>query len=104
MKDFDGRLRGGKHRGGGHKGEKHHHHHGAQTFRRGRALEFLDRLTVKRNTLKQQLSAPEFQEIKPMLQGELKALELVMEEFVRHFELHEIVDSNQQTDHEKGQS
>ncbi|RIX50231.1 hypothetical protein D3P08_20470 [Paenibacillus nanensis] len=103
MKEIDGRLRGGKHHGGGHKGERHHHH-GAQTFRRGRALEFLERLTIKRNTLRQQLSAPEFQEIKPMLQGELKALELVMEEFVRHFELHEIVDSSQQKNQEKGQS
>ncbi|OJF17574.1 MAG: hypothetical protein A6D91_10155, partial [Bacillaceae bacterium G1] len=54
----------------GHKGHKHHH--GAQTFRRGRALEFLNRLIVRRNTLRQQLDAPEFQEIRPILQGELR--------------------------------
>ncbi len=38
--------------------------------------EFLDRLVVRRNTLKQQLDAPEFQEIRLMIQGELKAREL----------------------------
>lgn len=71
----------------GHKGHKHHH--GAQTFRRGRALEFLNRLIVRRNTLRQQLDAPEFQEIRPILQGELKALDSIIEEYRRHFELYE---------------
>jgi len=86
MKEFDGKMKE-KHRGGGPKGRRHHH--GAQTFRRGRALEFLERLHIKRSTFKQQLEAPEFQEIRPVLLGELKAIELVIEEFTKHFELHE---------------
>jgi hypothetical protein len=92
MKDFDGYMKGEKHRGGGHKGKRHHH--GAQTFRRGRALEFLERLNVKRITLTQQLEAPEFQEIKQVILGELKAIELIIDEFTKHFDIHEVEDMN----------
>jgi hypothetical protein len=90
MKDYDGHMKGEKHRGGGHKGRRHHH--GAQTFRRGRALEFLERLNVKRITLTQQLEAPEFQEIKQVILGELKAIELIIDEFTKHFDIHEVED------------
>jgi hypothetical protein len=90
MKDFDGHMKGEKHRGGEHKGRRHHH--GAQTFRRGRALEFLERLNVKRITLTQQLEAPEFQEIKQVILGELKAIELIIDEFTKHFDIHEVED------------
>ncbi|GMK42697.1 hypothetical protein PCCS19_57570 [Paenibacillus sp. CCS19] len=78
-----------RHRGGRHKGHrgKHHHHHGAQTFRRGRATQFLERLHVRRDTLRQQLDAPELAAIRQVVLGELKAIELVIEEYVRHFEL-----------------
>ncbi|MBY0011802.1 hypothetical protein [Paenibacillus typhae] len=69
---------------GRHKGR---HHDGAKTFRRGRALEFLNVLEVKRATLKQQVESPEYQEIKPVLLGELKAVEMVIDEYTRHFEL-----------------
>ncbi len=69
---------------GRHKGR---HPDGAKTFRRGRALEFLNVLEVKRATLKQQVEAPEYQEIKPVLLGELKAVEMVIDEYTRHFEL-----------------
>ncbi|QGQ48111.1 hypothetical protein [Metabacillus sediminilitoris] len=92
MKDLEGHMKGEKHRGGGHKGRRHHH--GAQTFRRGRALEFLERLNVKRITLTQQLEAPEFQEIKQVILGELKAIELIIDEFTKHFDIHEVEDMN----------
>lgn len=62
---------------------------GAKTFRRGRAMDFLERLQVKRTTLKQQLVTAEFQEINQVILGELKAIELVINEFIKHFELHE---------------
>jgi hypothetical protein len=68
-----------------HKRRKYHL--GAQTFRRGRALEFLERLEVRRNTLRQQLEQPEFQEIRLMIQGELKAIEAVIDDYIRHFKL-----------------
>ncbi|WP_206109328.1 hypothetical protein [Paenibacillus sp. HB172176] len=91
----DGKLiseseRSGRHRGGRHKG-KHHHHHGggAQTFRRGRALEFLERLRTNRDTLEKQLGSPELQEIKPVMLGELKAIEMIIDQYTQHFELHE---------------
>ncbi|MFD2330949.1 hypothetical protein ACFSR7_16990 [Cohnella sp. GCM10020058] len=70
---------------GGHKGR---HHHGAKTFRRGRALEFWQMLDVKRKTLRQQLEAPEYREIRTILLGELKAIEQIIDEYTRHFELH----------------
>ncbi|WP_235852153.1 hypothetical protein [Niallia nealsonii] len=74
-------------RGGGHKRKEHHR--GAKTFRRGRAIEFLDRLNVKRATLKQQLESPELQSINPILVGELKAVETIINEFIQLFEIHE---------------
>ncbi|MFD2170533.1 hypothetical protein [Tumebacillus lipolyticus] len=88
MRNSDGHMKGDKHHACEHKGRRHDHH-GAQTFRRGRALDFLKRLMVRRDLLKQQLDAPEFQEIKLILQGELKALDLMIEEYSQHFELHE---------------
>ena len=66
-----------------------HLHHGAQTFRRGRALDFLQRLDVKRTTLAQQLEQPELRSIHQVLSGELKAIELVRNEFIELFDLHE---------------
>ncbi|MFS0780154.1 hypothetical protein [Bacillus sp. 1P06AnD] len=62
---------------------------GAKTFRRGRAIAFLEILNTKRSTLKQQLSSPELQAINPIIAGELKAIEMVIEEFVQLFELYE---------------
>lgn len=87
MKHFEGRFHHGRFDHPMHCHRKPPH--GAQTFRRGRALAFLEKLTVKRDTLKQQLDAPEFQEIRQTILGELKALELVINEYIRHFELHE---------------
>ena len=64
-------------------------HNGAQTFRRGRALAFYEQLMVKRETLKQQLESPELQLIHPMIAGELKATEGIINEFKAAFELEE---------------
>ena len=65
-------------------------HHGAQTFRRGRALAFYQQLMVKRETLKQQLESTELQSIHPMIAGELKATEGIINEFKVAFELEEL--------------
>ncbi|GLX68188.1 hypothetical protein [Paenibacillus glycanilyticus] len=62
----------------------------AQTFRRGRAIAFLEKLTVTRATLQRQLNDPSFDAIKPVISGELKATEAIMEEFIRVFQLHEL--------------
>lgn len=97
-KDHERRHEGrhaGKHRGrheGKHRGRPEERQHGAKTFRRGRALDFLGLLEVKRDTLKQQLEAPEYQGIQSILIGELKAVETIIQEYVRHFELNEIED------------
>ncbi|SFL39795.1 hypothetical protein SAMN04487943_101349 [Gracilibacillus orientalis] len=79
-------------------GTQHHVHHkkrGAKTFRRGKALAFLERLKLKRSTIQQQLDQPEFQSIQQILIGELKAIDMMMEEFKQLFELQETDTNNQ---------
>ncbi len=62
---------------------------GAKTFRRVRALNFLDTMYAKRDLLKGQLETPELQSINPTLVGELKAIETVISEFTQAFEIEE---------------
>jgi hypothetical protein len=76
--------RDGSHRGERSKGE----HRGPKTFRRGRAIAFLEMMNLKRATIKQQLEEPEFQSINQILVGELKMLELMINEFTQLFEIH----------------
>ncbi|MFN2746395.1 MULTISPECIES: hypothetical protein [unclassified Bacillus (in: firmicutes)] len=78
-KDF---KKDGYHRGERHKG-------GPKTFRRGRAITFLETLHLKRATIKQQLEEPEFQSIQQILVGELKAIDMIINEFTRLFEIDE---------------
>ncbi|WP_025784201.1 hypothetical protein [Sporosarcina sp. D27] len=77
----EGRQRGGRHRGG--------HHGGAKTFRRGKAIAFAEMLKRKRATIKQQLDQPEFQSIQQILIGELKAIDMMTDEFTQLFEIQE---------------
>ncbi|MEV5026789.1 hypothetical protein [Paenibacillus sp. LPE1-1-1.1] len=83
----------GKHGHGEHREHREHGHHhpkSAQTFRRGRATAFLDKLNVNRSTLQRQLNEPEFESIKQVISGELKATEAIIEEFIHMFQLHEL--------------
>lgn len=75
-------------------------HNGAQTFRRGRALAFYQQLMVKRETLKKQLESPELQTIHPMIAGELKATEGIINEFKAAFELEELAGELAEGQHE----
>lgn len=84
------------HRQGGRHGRRLEEHHGgreggkmAQTFRRGRALSFLDHLYVKRDTLKKQVNDPDFQAIKDVVSGELKAVDQIIHEYIQAFELYD---------------
>ena len=77
-----------------HQKENHVHHRGAKTFRRGRAITFLERMDLKRSTIKKQLETPELQTINPILVGELKAIDMVIDEFVELFELYEFTQGN----------
>lgn len=80
----------------GHNGEGR----GAKTFRRGRALAFLEQLELKRTILKKQLETPELQTINPVLVGELKAIDTVINEFVQLFELYEVEEVERELDDE----
>lgn len=78
------------HRDEKHCGKEHRSRNGgAKTFRRGRALAFLEKLEGQRSTLKRQLETPELQSINPILVGELKATESIIDEFIRLFEIYE---------------
>lgn len=85
---------------GEHRDREHMSRHGmdstdgppksAQTFRRGRAIAFLDKLMVNRTTLQRQLQEPELESIKQVISGELKATEAIIEEFIHIFQIHEV--------------
>lgn len=75
--------------------------HGAKTFRRGRALAFYDMMNMKSNALKKQLETPELQSINPIIVGELKAVETLMEEFAQLFELYEVEETAQEVINEE---
>ena len=77
------------HRGERHRGRDGFSHRGPKTFRRGRAIAFLEMMNLKRATIKQQLEQPEFQSIEPILIGELKAIDMVINEFIQLFDIHE---------------
>ncbi|WP_195575153.1 hypothetical protein [Paenibacillus sp. 1001270B_150601_E10] len=86
---FKDMKREGHHRGERHGGRGRSEHHGPKTFRRGRAIAFLEMMNLKRTTIKQQLEQPEFQSIHSILVGELKAIDMVINEFVQLFEINE---------------
>lgn len=86
-KEFKEQHRRRHHDGDGRK--DHSRHHGAKTFRRGRAIAFLERMKMKRSTIMQQLEKSEFQSIQQVLVGELKAIDMVINEFSQLFEIQE---------------
>lgn len=90
---------------GGHRGRggRRGHHAGAKTFRRGRAIEFLGRMHVRRESLKRQLETPELQSVNPVLVGELKAVEMVIDEFAQLFEIQAEELNREETDQAKHQ-
>ncbi|GFN31684.1 hypothetical protein [Paenibacillus xylaniclasticus] len=99
------RDRGKGRRGGGHHRHREGEHHGgkgAQTYRRGRIVLFLDQMNNRRATLQRQLTQPEFESIKTILVGELKALEQVIEDYIQLFELHEECGRTEQLEDDQG--
>lgn len=95
---------GGRHRDHGHR-SKHdrkdfsdQHPKSAQTFRRGRAIAFLDKLRVNRRALQRQLNDPHFESIKQVISGELKATEMIIDDFIQMFQLHELSSEEPKTE------
>ena len=76
--------RGGRGRRGGQGGRG-----GAQTFRRGRAIEFFKTLQSKEETLLQQLDTKELAAIHQVIAGELKAVQAIKAEFKSTFGIDE---------------
>lgn len=73
------------HRGGRNRGEHRGEGTRAKTFRRKKVVLFLQGLEIKRDTLATQLTKSEFQETRAVMEGELKAIELVIAEFKATF-------------------
>lgn len=73
-----------------------HKRGGAQTFRRGRAIQFYQQMEVKRDTLKKQLECNILESIHPLIAGELKATETIMEEFKAIFALDEVMEQKEE--------
>ncbi|GIP32770.1 hypothetical protein [Paenibacillus sp. J2TS4] len=92
----EGRQRTESREGQEYRADRHGRHgsrhgmHGAQTFRRGRILAFLEHLQARRTILARQLGESEYEAIKPVLTGELKALDHVIEDYIRLFDLQEV--------------
>lgn len=87
---------------GHHRGKVHAvHHRGPKTFRRGRAIAFLDMMNLKRSTIKEQLDQPEFQSIQQILVGELKAIDMLINEFIQLFEIQENEEAAEKGSEEK---
>ena len=87
---------------GHHRGKDHAaHQRGPKTFRRGRAIAFLDMMNLKRSTIKEQLDQPEFQSIQQILVGELKAIDMLINEFIQLFEIQENEEAAEKGNEEK---
>ncbi|TDL88847.1 hypothetical protein E2R55_16940 [Vibrio vulnificus] len=98
-------MRNEKFKKDGHHGGRHKdhasHHRGPKTFRRGRAIAFLDMMNLKRSTIKEQLDKPEFQSINQILVGELKAIDMLINEFIQLFEIQENEEAAEKNSEEK---
>lgn len=69
---------------------KHEARGGSQSYRLRRINIFLDILEAHRDTLKKQLSTPELQAANPIVVGELKAIEMVIDQYINSFELNHV--------------
>lgn len=76
---------------------------GAKTFRRKRAILFLEHLMTKEKVLKKQLETKELQMANPMIAGELKATQSIIAEFIQMFELYEFEPGERQIQQDIGE-
>lgn len=60
---------------------------GPTTYRRGKMVEVVQRLIWRKELLIRQLEQPEFQEIRQNVIGQIQALDLVIWELMKEFEI-----------------
>lgn len=58
-------------------------------------------MNLKRSTIKEQLDQPEFQSIQQILVGELKAIDMLINEFIQLFEIQENEEAAEKGNEEK---
>ncbi|MEN6325774.1 MAG: hypothetical protein ABFD18_06170 [Syntrophomonas sp.] len=59
----------------------------AETFRRNKIIDIVKRFVWKREMLKMEINDPDFDGIKEILQGEMKAYDLVIKELIKEFDI-----------------
>jgi hypothetical protein len=59
----------------------------AETFRKSKVEHYISMLTLRRDTLKQQLERAEFDGQREYLQGQLSAIDLIVNEIASEFAL-----------------
>lgn len=60
---------------------------GPTTFRRGKMVEVVRRLIWRKESLLRQLEQPELQEVRQNIIGQIQALDLVIWELIKEFEI-----------------
>lgn len=60
-----------------------------ETFRRGRIAEYIRRLIWRQHALSEQLQQPDLAEMKPTIQAQIQALDMVIREMIQEFEIQE---------------
>jgi len=59
----------------------------AETYRRGKTVEYVGRILHRQNVFKEQLTETELPELKWYIQGQIQALDLVIKELIKEFEV-----------------
>lgn len=62
---------------------------GPATYRRGKMIEVVQRLIWRKEALISQLDQPELEDMKPNIIGQIQALDLVIRELIKEFEIEE---------------
>jgi len=59
----------------------------AETYRRGKTVEYVQRLVHRQQVYKEQLAETELQDLKWYIQGQIQSLDLVIKELIKEFEI-----------------
>lgn len=57
----------------------------AETFRRGKIIDLIQRYIWKKETLRMEAADPDFEGMKDNLLGQMQALDLVIKELIKEF-------------------
>lgn len=67
----------------------------AETYRKSKVEHYVSRLTLRKKALKRQMEQAEFAEMRDFLQGQLSAIDLIIDELNAEFALCEAQSTNE---------